>query len=166
MDTVVNAFIPTHYSAGKWMTSSDGGKISMVDRRDVAACAATVLTSEGHENKTYNLTGTDTWSFQDIANIAEEISGKRLVIENVTDQVFWDTMKAAGIPEDSLEEFNVKGIEWCLKDIMSGEVEIRSHTFDIISNDITTILGRAPKNLRDFMWEHAEKIKTTVANAL
>lgn len=162
MDTVSNAFVPTHYSVGKWITSTKGGKISMVDRRDVAACAAQVLTSSGHENKIYNITGTDTWSFQDIADLCEEICGKSVPIYEVSDQEFWDLMKQAGIPEDSLQEFNVNGIEWCLKDIMSGEVEIRKGTFDVISHDIENLLGRPANNLRDFMWDRADQIRETV----
>ena len=52
------------------------GKIAMIDVRDVAAAAAEVLTSEGHEGKTYELTGPVAISFHDVAAALSEALGK------------------------------------------------------------------------------------------
>ena len=48
------------------------GRISLVDAKDVAAAAAAVLCKAGHEYKTYDLTGPEALSFQDIA---EKLTG-------------------------------------------------------------------------------------------
>lgn len=159
MESIISAFLPNFYQAGFWITCTNGGKISMADRLDCAACAVHVLTSEGHENKIYEITGNDTWSFDEINDLAEEITGVHIEYRDVSDQEFYKYMKGLGIPDDSLEEFNVNGLAWCLNDIMSSERVIRAGGRDIVSNDIKSILGREPVKFRDFMWKNAERLR-------
>ena len=43
------------------------GKVGMIDVRDVAGVAGKVLTEDGHEGKSYTLTGPESISFGDVA---------------------------------------------------------------------------------------------------
>ncbi len=51
------------------------GKVGMIDARDVAEAVAMVLTSDGHEGKSYLLTGPDSISIQDVANTLSRVWG-------------------------------------------------------------------------------------------
>ncbi|MEU0884920.1 NmrA family NAD(P)-binding protein [Lentzea sp. NPDC005914] len=48
-------------------TSTKDGRIASAPRDDFALAAAVALTTEGHENATYELTGSTNWSFPEIA---------------------------------------------------------------------------------------------------
>ena len=122
-----------------------------------------VLTDAGHENKIYNITGDESWSFDQVNDLAEDITGVHIEYRDVSDQAFYDYMKSLGIPDDSLEEFNVNGLAWCLNDIMSSERIIRAGGRDIVSDDIQTILGRPAVKFRDFMWANAEQLRAIAA---
>ncbi|TVX96678.1 NAD(P)H-binding protein [Cohnella terricola] len=48
-------------------------------RWDLAHAAAIVLTEEGHENRTYELTPTRTWNLDDLARAISEVTGRKVV---------------------------------------------------------------------------------------
>ena len=67
------------------------GKIGMIDVRDIVDVAVKVLTEDGHEGKTYTLTGPASISFHDVAaglSKAGAILGKQV---NYVDVVPWWT---------------------------------------------------------------------------
>lgn len=159
MDSIIYAFLPNFYKSGFWITFAGDSKLGMVYRSDCSACAAKVLTSVGHENKTYNIISPETWSFREINDLASEITNQPIEFRNVSEKEFYDYMKSLGIPDDSLEEFNVNGLAWCLNDIMGSERVIRDGGRNISSNDIEKILGRPAKMFRDFMYENTDELK-------
>lgn len=164
MDTIFNACIPNSLKSGEWVTCSNGGKLSLASREDCFACALEVLKNPSqHENITYNITGTDTWSFQDMCDVAEEITGKKIKIINLDDQSFIDYWKSFGIPMDAHEQFNLGGFEWCIEDMLSYERECRKGSFAIVSQDMKKLLGREPKNLREILWDNADKFRQAAA---
>jgi NAD(P)H dehydrogenase (quinone) len=61
------------------VTNTANGKINSVSRNDFALAHATVLTQAGHENKTYNLVSNQLWTFDELAQILSELSGKKVV---------------------------------------------------------------------------------------
>ena len=54
-------------SAGQLYWAMDDAKLAMIDIRDIAECAAAVLTSDGHVGDAYVLTGPQAVSFHDVA---------------------------------------------------------------------------------------------------
>lgn len=165
MDTAANAMIPGSYRSGKWVHASGDGKISMIDRQDCFDCAVAVLTNSGHENKIYNITSTDLWSFSDIAKLAEEITGVPIKMEFVSDEEFVNYWHSLGIPIDSFQEFNIGGFEWCCEDMISYEREVRNGKFAVVSGDVKHILGREPTSFRDFMYKRKAIFMEAIAEA-
>lgn len=53
-------------------------KASLIDARDIARCAAAILTSEGHAGKTYELTGPEAISHARIAEHLSRVYGRRI----------------------------------------------------------------------------------------
>jgi NAD(P)H dehydrogenase (quinone) len=48
-------------------------------REDLAAAAVTILTEEGHEDRTYELTAERIWRLEDLARALTEVTGRRVV---------------------------------------------------------------------------------------
>ena len=75
------------------------GKLGMIDVRDIADAAFAVITGEGHEGKSYILTGPEAISFNDIANIFSKILDKEVNYVNVPGEASIQAMVGMGVPE-------------------------------------------------------------------
>ncbi len=76
-EVFINPGLGASVEHGAIVTNTGRGTVNSVTRSDLALAAATVLAGEGHENKTYNLVSNQTWSFDDLAQIVSEVTGKK-----------------------------------------------------------------------------------------
>ncbi|MDX3758775.1 SDR family oxidoreductase [Streptomyces mirabilis] len=74
------------------------GRVASAARADYAAAAVAVLTGEGHENKTYELSGDTAWGFAEYAALVAERSGKEIVYNAVSVEALTDILTGAGLP--------------------------------------------------------------------
>ncbi|WP_330306655.1 MULTISPECIES: NAD(P)H-binding protein [unclassified Streptomyces] len=74
------------------------GKVASASRADYAAAAVAVLTGEGHENTTYELSGDTAWSFAEYAAAVAEYSGKEIAYNAVPVEVYTGILTGAGLP--------------------------------------------------------------------
>jgi uncharacterized protein YbjT (DUF2867 family) len=84
------------------------GRLGMIDARDIGEAAAKVITEEGHEGKTYTLTGPAAISFYDIAGALSEVLGKEVTYIPVPLERAKEAMLGRGTPEwlaDALNEY-------------------------------------------------------------
>jgi len=65
---------------GKVAVPATDGRIGYVTREDCAAAAAAVLSSPGHENKAYDITGPDLVGLREIAAAASAVTGKPIEV--------------------------------------------------------------------------------------
>jgi NAD(P)H dehydrogenase (quinone) len=112
-----------------WVTSAGKGRVGWALQQDYAEAAATVLSGNGHENTTYELSG-KLLTQEEIATALGSVINKEVPVQQVDDATYADIMKGAGVP-DFLIPFLV-GIQ---KDIREGTLEIES-------NDFEKLLGR------------------------
>ncbi|WP_128381799.1 SDR family oxidoreductase [Streptomyces cavernae] len=75
------------------------GRVASAARADYAAAAVAVLTGEGHENKTYELSGDTAWSFAEYAAELSKQTGKEIVYNAVSVEAFQGILTGAGLPE-------------------------------------------------------------------
>jgi NAD(P)H dehydrogenase (quinone) len=74
-------------------------KSAPVTREDCAAAAAGALTTPGHENKTYEITGPDLINRKDIAALVSEVTGRKIrVVEQVGAPIPYDFSLQTGTP--------------------------------------------------------------------
>jgi len=125
---------------------SGDGKVAFVDIRDVAEVAAKVLTESGHEGKTYELTGPETLSMSDVANILTEIRGEKIVYPNPTPEQYAQTLKQAGAPD-----FIAPYMTLVYSMISNGHV---NH----VTPDAERLLGRKPGSLRKVLEESFSEV--------
>ena len=85
---------------GAVIGSAGDGRIASAARADYAAAAAAVLAGEGHENKTYELSGDTAWSLAEYAAQVGELTGRDIVYRNVTAGEHRAILVGAGVPAD------------------------------------------------------------------
>ena len=83
---------------GKVFSNYGDGKLPSVHPRDIAAVAVRALTSDGHERKTYHLTGPEALSVGEQVDILSEVLGRRIEYVPITDEVARKGMETAGMP--------------------------------------------------------------------
>ncbi|WP_055535735.1 NAD(P)H-binding protein [Streptomyces graminilatus] len=75
------------------------GRVASAARADYAAAAVAVLTGEGHENTTYELSGDTNWGFAEYAAEVAKQSGKDVAYNAVPVEVYTGILTGVGLPE-------------------------------------------------------------------
>ncbi|MCW2963210.1 MAG: NAD(P)-dependent oxidoreductase [Actinomycetia bacterium] len=136
---------------GKMYTNAGNGLVAPVSRRDCAAAAAAVLTDGGHEGKTYDITGPDRLSQQDLAALLSEVSGRAVKVHNVTDRILGWGLTKSGFPKPIARE------------IVEFGKAIREGYYDVVESDVEQLTGRAPRPLRDVLIAHRGELLEAAA---
>ena len=113
-----NIIRPHNFMQGTMMAAqtvaSDGivymafkeGKVGMIDVRDIVDVAVKILTEDGHEGKTYTLTGPASISFHDVAAGLSKALGKQVNYVNVPLEAAREGMVGMGLPEWVADAFS------------------------------------------------------------
>lgn len=86
-------------AAGAYVGSAGNGRISWAARADYAAAAAVVLTSTGHDGKTYELAGDAAHTLADLAAEVSRQSGKDIPYADLPVADYAAILVQAGLPE-------------------------------------------------------------------
>ena len=92
------AFQPMIAKEGSFVAPIGEARVSAVDVRDIAGVAATVLTQQGHEGKTYTITGPAAVTHTEMASAIAEAIGRTVAFVDVPPQAFAGALRAAGVP--------------------------------------------------------------------
>lgn len=133
--------LPHALASGQWHSAAKGGRVSSAGREDMAEAIAAALVAPSSDSRTYTLTGSEALSREKIAGLAREATGKPLAVVDVTDAQFAAGLEAAKVP----------GVFVAM--LVSIEVAIRSGNLSIVTDDIESLIGRAPKRLGDYLKE-------------
>lgn len=134
---------PTILSQGEFYQPAADGKVSHIDVRDIAAVAAKALTGDGHQGKTYVLTGPEALSYDEVARKVSTAIGKPVKYVNVTPEDFKKSLLGWGIPEsvaDGLNEFYAA---------------IRAGYCGFVTNTVEEVTKRKPISFDDFVRDFA-----------
>lgn len=75
------------------------GKIASAAREDYAEAAASVLSSNGHDNKTYELAGDQAYTLIELAAIVSQLSGKTVQYQNLSQTEYAQKLVELGLHE-------------------------------------------------------------------
>lgn len=117
------------------------GKVSFATRADMAEAGAIILTTTGHENKVYEIAGAASYSYEDIAAIISDLTGKKIAYISPTSEEFQQTLTKAGVPADYIGLF------------ASFSEAIRQGEFDFPDSTLEKFLGRKPVSPKEFLKE-------------
>jgi NAD(P)H dehydrogenase (quinone) len=136
--------IPTAAQAvagGQLVTNSGTGATAYVSREDCAAAAAVVLSSEGHENAVYDITGPEAIDAAGLAALAAEVSGRPIEVVDL-DEAFVQGLVAAGLPVE------------VARLIASFGASARGGWADQVTTAVRDLTGHEPRSLRDVLAEN------------
>ncbi|MFT3826622.1 MAG: SDR family oxidoreductase [Chitinophagaceae bacterium] len=91
-------FSYTIATQGKFFAAIGDAPISMIDVRDIAAVAVEALTGEGHEGKTYTITGPEALTHDQLAVQLSKASGSPVQFIPVSPEDMQQGLLAAGFP--------------------------------------------------------------------
>ncbi|MFQ6027379.1 MAG: SDR family oxidoreductase, partial [Dehalococcoidia bacterium] len=133
----------TVLSEGNVYMAMEGGKIGMIDVRDIVDVAVKVLTEEGHEGKTYDLTGPASISFHDVAAALSQALGRQVNYVNVPPEAARQGMISIGLPE------------W-VADALGEYTEAFSEGYgDFTTPDVEKVTGNPPRSYETFARDFA-----------
>ncbi len=123
------------------------GRLGMIDVRDVADAAFAVITGEGHEGKSYILTGPEAVSFNNVAETFSHVLDKDVKYVNVPGEASFQAMVGMGIPEWIAKGFNelMEGFSANFANSTTKNVEILTgypaRSFEEFANDFAHVFG-------------------------
>ena len=150
---------PGTMASGEWVSNAGEGREAMVWREDCVACAVAVLTSEGHEGRTYNITGPELQTFGEVAALMAEITGRPIAYRAVSDAGQYALFDAMGIPRRPVDDLSVAGIPWNSDDMVTFGQAIREGFLAVCSGDVERLLGRPARSVRAMIEANVEMLR-------
>lgn len=136
MDGIVRYFVsPTGVMQGP----AGGGRVAAVLRDDVADACAAVLATDGHDGRTYDLTGREAFTLAEGAAQMSRASGKAISFHDETVDEAYASRAVYNAPD-----WEVAGWVTSYTGIAAGE-------FATISDDVNRLAGHEPQTLAEYL---------------
>lgn len=130
------------------------GKTSLIDARDIGEAGALSLLDEQHMNKAYTLTGSESLSYYDVANILTDALGRRITYANPSLFQFRKHMLAKGVPNQYVS-------------VMLGVYLIAILGIPrAVTPDLSALLGHPPKTMRAFVLDYRDRFAQPVDSSV
>jgi NAD(P)H dehydrogenase (quinone) len=137
-------------AGGKLYTNAGGGRLVPVSRRDCARVAASVMTTEGHAGKTYDVTGPEALSQEDLVGVLSDVSGRSIELIPVGDRMLSWGLTRNGAPKP------------IARAIVAFGKAVREGYYDIVGDAVTMLTGSPPRSLRDVLIAHRGDLLASV----
>lgn len=137
--------------SGSLPTNCPDGPIAFVSRDDCVACAAGVLTQDGHENRAYDITGPELLSFRKAVAMIVEMTGRPIELRSVSDEEMFAYFDSLGVPRHASDDPAKGPIPWSSDDMVSFGTSIREGFFNVLTDHVERITGRRPRTLRSVL---------------
>ena len=118
---------------------ADDGRIAAVSRDDIADVAVAVLTGEGHDGETYDITGIEAFTLTEAAAELSRATGRRIEFEDETLEESFASRRPSGKPD-----YVVEGWVTTYTAIAAGDLEA-------VSDCVERFLDREPQRLGDWL---------------
>lgn len=119
------------------------GRISHIDVRDIAAVAATVLASDPHVGKTYELNGPDALSSDELARRISRVVGSEVHYVDLPSAEMKRALASAGMPE------------WLVNALVELQEYYRNGNGGQTDTTVRDLIGREPRTVDQYLNENA-----------
>ncbi|MEA2747207.1 MAG: hypothetical protein QOI41_1350 [Myxococcales bacterium] len=135
---------PTIAEGGYVIDPIGPGRYAPIDPADIAAVAALVLTTDGHRDKQYALTGDEALTIAEQVRILSEAIGRTIEVRD------------AAAPEEAVRSRFPNGAPPALADaIVQGFRIMRADTIGFRTDTLQRLLGRRPRTFADWCARNA-----------
>jgi uncharacterized protein YbjT (DUF2867 family) len=147
MQNTIGQFAGSIRRYGSFRAPQGGGRVSVIDARDIAAVAACLLTQSPPVSGCFDLTGPQALSNDDIAAVLGRVLGR--------DIRYFDTE-----PGETRATLLAEGLSVWLTDIVMELYDLSAHGGAArVSSDVAQILGRAPTSFEAFVADHVDAFR-------
>jgi uncharacterized protein YbjT (DUF2867 family) len=124
-------------------------RVGIVDTRDVGEVVAKALTEDGHRGQTYELTGSEAITFDEIAERLSAAVGYTVEYVDMPVTEYETALQAAGLPE------------WWAKELadINGRGFYGAGGCARVTSTIEELLGRPPRSFDDFARDYADAFR-------
>ena len=122
---------------GTLFGAAQDGRISSASRIDYAEAAAKVLTSTGHENKTYELAGSESFSLSDLATFIGQAVNKDITYQNLSTEEYTQGLTQAGLPAGLVDV------------IVDADIQTIQGAMYSDSKDLEQLIGHKTTSIQD-----------------
>ncbi|MBV9539322.1 MAG: SDR family oxidoreductase [Acidisphaera sp.] len=144
MQNIVGYYGPTIRSEGAFHAAMGEAKVSMVDVRDVGACAAAVLREpERHAGRVVALNGPEAVSCDEIAARISRLVGRKVAFVDLPEQTQRRAMLTAGMPE------------WQVTAVLELQEYYRTGRCATLDDTIAGLTGHPARRLDAYLSENA-----------
>jgi uncharacterized protein YbjT (DUF2867 family) len=128
---------------GAFFAAAGDARISAVDVRDLADVAVAALTTSGHDNKVYSLTGPAPLTFAEMGEHLSKAVGRPIRFVDVPPEAMRAALVDLGFPP------------WQADGLLEEFAMYRRGAAAGVDSGIREALGRAPRSFNDFARDHA-----------
>ena len=137
------AYAPSIAATSSFSAPMGAGEIAVVDTRDVASVAVTVLTEDGHDRRIYDLTGPEALSYDRMADAISDAIGKKVVYAHVPPEYTRKQMIADGFPR------------WLVDDMLVLAASFRDGYGATVTSTVAEVTKHPPRSFRQFARDYA-----------
>jgi uncharacterized protein YbjT (DUF2867 family) len=128
---------------GRLYAPAAGARIAMIDPRDVGAAAAAVLSTPGHDGRTYVLTGPAATTYAQVAAALSAATGRAVQFTDVPDEDAKQGLIQAGLPDVVAEQ------------VVQVFAMARQGAAEQVTATVASLTGRPPRDFASFARDRA-----------
>ena len=144
MQNILTYYASSIRTEGAFYAAMGNARTSFIDVRDVAAVAARTLTSPGHAGKTYELNGPEALTYGEVAEKITQASGRRVQYVDIPVAQQKQAMLDQRLPD------------WLATALLDLQAYYTGGKGGEVDDVISTILGRAPRTMDQFLADFAD----------
>lgn len=133
------ASIPAALQLGAFYGAAGEGKIASASREDFVDAAIRVLTTDGHEGKTYELAGDNAYTLSELAAEMSRQIGKDIPYVDLSEQDYAKALTEAGVPAD----FAAIIAHW--------DIDAKNGALFSDDKTLSTLIGRSTTSLAEMV---------------
>ncbi len=137
------AFRETILGQGKFFAAAGDAKITAIDIRDIASVAAAALTGQGHEGRTYDLTGPEALTHQEMAEKLSEALGRQIQFVDVPPKAMMGALLEIGLPR------------WQAEGLIEDYAHYRRGEASSVASGVQDATGMPARSFDDFARDYA-----------
>jgi uncharacterized protein YbjT (DUF2867 family) len=138
---------------GRLLAPAGEARIAMIDPRDVGAAAAVVLSTQGHEGRTYVLTGPEAITYGHVAAELSAATARAVEYVDVPDEGAKQGMIQRGLPEFVAEQ------------VVNVFAMARQGAAEQVTATVESLTRRPPRDIAAFARQHARLFAPVAAGA-
>jgi uncharacterized protein YbjT (DUF2867 family) len=123
------------------------GRVGAVARDDIADVAVTVMLSDEHDGRTYDVTGPEPMPLHQVADELSRVTGHSITYHAETMEEAYASRASSGAPE------------WEVEGWITSYVAIATGEMDVVSDTVSKLTGHAPMTFADFLRKYPESYR-------